>query len=67
MRNKTLLAAGLLALSTWTSAQTGGISQQMLGDMERAQQAQPQNKAIFNALASNKIDDLARSFLSQLF
>ena len=65
MRNKTLLAAGLLALSTWTSAQTGGISQQMLGDMERAQQAQPQNKAIFNALASNKIDDLTRSFLSQ--
>ena len=43
----------------------GGISADMLRQMEQAQAAQPSSRAIFNAIASNKIDDLARNFANQ--
>ena len=65
MKNRAILSIGLLTLSAWAWAQGGGISQQMLSSMQRAQQDAPQSKAIFNALASNKIDDLAKNFQNQ--
>ncbi len=43
-------------------AQTaGGISPAMLSKIEAAHATQPQSKALFNALASNNIDDLTRN------
>ena len=44
---------------------SGGISADMLRQMEQAEAAQPSSRAIFNAIASNKIDDLARNFANQ--
>ena len=41
----------------------GGISPQMLNKIEQSQQ--PVNKALFNALASNSIDDLAKNYGAQ--
>ena len=37
----------------------------MLQQMEKTQQSAPASKAIFNALASNKIDNLAKNFANQ--
>ncbi|MCR4854093.1 MAG: C1 family peptidase [Prevotella sp.] len=64
MKNRLILTTGLMALASLAWAQ-GGISQQMIGDMERALETTGQSKALFNALAGNKIDDLARSFESR--
>ncbi len=48
------------------SAQTsGGISPAMLSKIEAAHASQPQSKAIFNALATNNIDDLSRNYRAQ--
>lgn len=44
--------------------QQGGISTRMLQDMEQLQN-QRADKALFNAIASNSIDDLARNFANQ--
>ncbi len=56
-----------LVLTPAVYAQTdgGGISDSMLRQIEKAQQSVPANKAIFNALASNKIDNLAKNFANQ--
>lgn len=56
-----------LVLTSAVCAQTegGGISAAMLQQMEKTQQSAPASKAIFNALASNKIDNLARNFANQ--
>ena len=43
----------------------GGISAQMLNNIQKAQVQTPADKALFNALASNKIDDLAKNFQKQ--
>ena len=53
-----------LALATTAGAQTkqGGINTQMLQTIEKSQGNATVNKALFNALASNKIDDLAKNF-----
>ena len=63
--NKFFIMAGMLALSTAAQAQTkeGGLSEQMVRQIQQVQQ--PQQKALFNALAANKIDDLARNFEAQ--
>ena len=67
---KTTLALGLcLALAPMAGAQTlnkqGGISSQTLQKIVKAQEAAPVNKAVFNALAANKIDDLAKNFANK--
>ena len=65
---RTTLALGLyMALATAAAAQNrqGGISALTLQKIENAQKAQPVNRAIFNAIASNKIDDLAKNFANQ--
>lgn len=56
-----------LVLTSTVCAQTegGGISAAMLQQMEKTQQSAPASKAIFNALASNKIDNLAKNFANQ--
>ena len=61
------MAATMLTAALTLHAQTpgGGISQKMLSEMEKAQGSLPQNRAIFNAIASNKIDDLAKNFRNQ--
>ena len=64
MNHKTLALGLCLALATTAGAQTkqGGISSQMLQTIEKSQGNATVNKALFNALASNKIDDLAKNF-----
>lgn len=61
---KTTLALGLcLALATTAGAQKqGGISASMLQQIEKSQGSTATNKALFNAMASNKIDNLAKNF-----
>ena len=62
--NKTTLALGLcLALATTAGAQKqGGISASMLQQIEKSQGSTATNKALFNAVASNRIDNLAKNF-----
>ena len=61
---KTALALFLLVCATLVSAQNkdGGISEKMLQQMQQQYAANPAGKALFNAIASNSIDDLARNF-----
>ena len=61
---KTTLALGLcLALATTAGAQKqGGISASMLQQIEKSQGSTAMNKALFNAVASNRIDNLAKNF-----
>ena len=56
-----------LTISTVIPAQTreGGISAQMLQQMEKAHSTVPTNKALFNAIASNAIDNLAKNFANE--
>ena len=65
---KTTLALGLcLALATTAGAQTkqGGISATMLQQIEKSQGSNATNKALFNAMAANKIDNLAKNFANR--
>ena len=61
---KTTLALGLcLALAATAGAQKqGGISASMLQQIEKSQGSTATNKALFNAVASNRIDNLAKNF-----
>lgn len=61
---KTTLALGLcLALATTAGAQKqGGISASMLQQIEKSQCSTATNKALFNAVASNRIDNLSKNF-----
>ena len=61
---KTTLALGLcLALATTAGAQKqGGISASMLQQIEKSQGSTATSKALFNAVASNRIDNLAKNF-----
>ena len=64
MNHKTFALGLCLALAASAGAQTkqGGISAQMLETMEKSQGNATVNKALVNALAANKIDDLAKNF-----
>ncbi len=59
MRRKLILTACLSACLMSAQAQTGGISQEMLREIQRGQQ--PVNRAIANAIAANSIDALAKN------
>lgn len=61
---KTTLALGLcLALATTAGAQKqGGISASMFQQIEKSQGSTATNKALFNAVAANRIDNLAKNF-----
>lgn len=68
MNKKTYLALCLcLSMAGVAGAQQrdGGISPDMLRSMQQAHAAVPSAKAIFNAMASNKIDDIAVNFANQ--
>ena len=69
MNKSTLLLGLCLAFAPIAGAQTlnkqGGISSQTLQKIVKAQESAPVNKALFNALAANKIDDLAKNFANQ--
>ncbi len=56
-----------LCLAMQASAQNagGGISASMLHKIEAAQPSTSADKALFNAIASNKIDNLAKNFANQ--
>ena len=62
--NKKLLIAGVcLAMAGFVCAQTkrGGISPQMLSEIQKSVGNGTADKALFNAMASNSIDNLARN------
>ena len=56
-----------LCLTMQASAQNagGGISASILHKIEAAQPSTSTDKALFNAIASNKIDNLAKNFANQ--
>ncbi len=64
MKKSLLLTLCLAAASLQSEAQTrdGGITAAMLQQMERAQTQTAADKALTNALASNAINDLAKSY-----
>ncbi len=61
------MMAGLLMTSASAFAQQkdGGISQQMLSDFSKLTTTSVADKALFNAMASNKIHDLAKNLPNQ--
>ena len=62
--NKKLLIAGVcLVMAGFVCAQTkrGGISPQMLSEIQKSVANGTADKALFNAMASNSIDNLARN------
>ena len=64
--NKILIAALFFALPLFASAQAndGGISSDMLKQIVKSQGTSPADKAIFNAMAGNSIDNLARNYMT---
>ena len=67
MRKNIFLLGALLAVSAATMAQTkqGGISAQMLSQIEKMQKTSAADKALFNAIAANSIDDLAKNYAAK--
>lgn len=67
MKKTIILMAVTLMTAGGLQAQTkqGGITEKMLTDIEKNYGEKPENKALTNALASNSIDDLARSYDSR--
>lgn len=66
--NKTFILTGVVAaLSLGVQAQTkdGGISEDMLREIKQAQKQTVADKALFNAVATNSIDNLAKSYANQ--
>ena len=53
------LAGGILSATAQTKS--GGISKDMLKDIQKELQAQPANRALVNAIAANSIDALAKN------
>ncbi len=64
---KHLFLSVFLVVGVACLAQTneGGISQQMLQQIERAQKTSTTDRALFNAIASNSIDNLTQNFANQ--
>lgn len=63
MNSKHLFLSLALAIAAGASAQTkdGGISQQMLDDIRKAQKMTVSDRALANAIAANPIDNLAKN------
>lgn len=63
MTKTILLMSALLVASTTMMAQskTGGITSQVLTQIEKSQKTSVTDKALFNAIASNNIDDLVKN------
>lgn len=54
-----------VAAAAYAQSRDGGITPDMLGTMRKAHGALPSAKAVFNAMASNRIDDIAVNFANQ--
>ena len=67
MKQKTLLIALALMGAVTVSAQKhdGGLSNDMLAAIRKAQPTVAQDKALFNAIAANSIDDLAKNYAAK--
>ena len=67
MNTKTLALGLCLALALAAGAQNkqGGISATMLQNIEKMQGNKAHNRALFNAIASNRIDNVARNFTNR--
>ncbi len=67
MKQKTLLIALALMGAVTASAQKhdGGLSNDMLVAIRKAQPTAAQDKALFNAIAANSIDDLAKNYAAK--
>lgn len=67
MRKNVLLLGAMMMASMSLMAQTkgGGISQSALQQMEKCQQSGVANKALFNAIANNSIDDLVKNYANE--
>ena len=67
MRKNVLLLGAMMMASMSLMAQTkgGGISQSALQQMEKSQQSGIANKALFNAIANNNIDDLVKNHANE--
>lgn len=62
MRSYFLFAASLcLTLSATAQNKVGGISEQMLRDIQKEQKEEPVSRALQNAIATNAIDDLTKN------
>lgn len=61
MKRTLFLAVSLSVAMLPAMAQSGGISSEMLKEIQKEQQAQPLNKALVNAVAANSIDALAKN------
>ena len=59
------MAASLMVMGAAAQKTSGGISSEMLRQIENAQPRNATDKALFNAIASNAIDDLAKNFSNQ--
>lgn len=60
------IMAALMATMLWAqSKQEGGISETMLGQIRAQAGGGASDKALFNAIASNSIDNLAKNFNNQ--
>ena len=62
LKNIILTMALTIAASATAQQKQGGISQQMLQEIEKQQTSSASDRALFNALASNSIDNLARNY-----
>ena len=60
---RTVLFLSVLGLATVGLAQTksGGITEQMLRDIQKEQKMEPADRALQNAIAANAIDDLTKN------
>lgn len=68
MNKKFFIASMILAaavLNVQAQQKNGGISTKMLSEIKKAQTNEAADKAIFNAIASNPINDLATNFANQ--
>ena len=61
MRKIAILLSAALTLTATAQTAGGGISEQMLQQMERQYATQPAHKALRNAIASNAIDNLTKN------
>ena len=61
-KNLILMGALLMAVSAgMAQTKSGGISPQMMQQIEKSQKASSADKALFNAIAGNNIDDLVKN------
>lgn len=62
MKSLSIIMASFLLAASMNAQSSGGITPNMLSDIQKAHASQPASKALFNAVASNSIDDLARNY-----